>query len=155
MSFRGVLNNRIPRDIKNAVMQNENMIGINTNQLKDLMKSEVNLDTKCEELNLKLIELKRLCEYNLVTQERFNKLYQKVRRIVELSIGFFPGPEQAKQAKKEQEKICQEARARIYLAGFSQRDLCKLNPVFMKMTLKLLQAPAPIVEETHACHGAE
>jgi hypothetical protein len=68
----------------------------------------------------------------------FNKLYQKVRRIVELSIDFFPGPQEAKQAKEEKDRLwCS--------SGFSWDDLRKLPEFFVVLLLQFLTSPRPDV----------
>ena len=144
MSSKKILDQRLPSELRKDIWRGLNQAGIIANQLKKLMKSGVNPNDQSNfealraKLQIILTEIRSHCEYNLETQEMFNKLYQKVRRIVELSIDFFPGPQEAKQAKEEKDRLwCS--------SGFSWDDLRKLPEFFVVLLLQFLTSPRPDV----------
>jgi len=152
MSSKELLAKRLPLELKKNIRRGLNQAGFVANQLKKLMESGVNSDDQSKfetlraELQILLTELRSHCEYNLETQEMFNKLYQKVRRIVEFSIDFFPGPQEAKQAKEEKEKTY-ETNYHIWCSsGFSWDDLRRLPEFFLVLLLQFLTSPCPDVD---------
>jgi len=158
MSSKEVFDRRLPLEIKKSLRGGRNYVGILANKLKNLMKSGINPDNQsqfealCKNLRLGLTELRSHCEHNLVTQEMFNNLYQRVRRIVELSIDFFPGPQEAKQAEEEKEKKSIES-SRLYSSlGFSWDDLRRLPEFFPDLLLHFLKSPCPDVDIHQAAH---
>lgn len=155
MSSKEVLDGRLQWDLKKSILRGSNKARNFANKLKKLMKSGINPDNQsqfealCKDLRLELTELRSHCEYNLVTQEMFNNLYQRVRRIVELSIDFFPGPQEAKQAEEEKEKKSMES-SRLYSSlGFSWDDLRRLPEFFLDLLLQFLTSPCPNVDIHH------
>ena len=149
MSSKQVFDRRLPSKLKKSILRGSNEARNLANKLKKLMKSGINPDNQsdfealCEDLRLELTELRSHCEYNLVTQEMFNILYQRVRRILELSIDFFPGPQEAKQAEEEKEKKSMES-SRLYSSlGFSWDDLRRLPEFFLVLLLQFLTSPCP------------
>jgi hypothetical protein len=152
MSSKKILEQRLQSELRKDIWRGLNQAGIVANQLKKLMKSGVNPNDQSNfealrvKLQIILTELRSHCEYNLETQEMFNKLYQKVRRIVELSIDFFPGPQEAKQAKEEKDRIY-EMRSNLWCSsGFSWDDLRKLPEFFLVLLLQFLTSPFPDVD---------
>ena len=162
-----------PWELKKAVDKTKNNIGELANKLRRMLKSGVTQDNQSEfdtiatDLRSKLEELRKLCDSSdLSYQTTFNNIYTMVSANIlepnkelptmsslQFSFEFFTGPAEAERAKQQEEERSKEMNARFESSGFSQRDLHKLNPFLIIMNLKFLQAPAPIVEETHACHG--